>query len=182
MTFSHMSAGEVEVMCYLLSQTRRVSMGKALGPCQGKGLTLLEVAEMFAVEKDAREWIEKLRWPSGPRCPHRGSGNVQCNIQHHSQTHRCRECANKPMFTVRSGMVMQGTHLKYQDWAIGIYLYTTNINGISSMHLQRALGISQKAAWFLLHRLRTATEKEEEIDMPGWTLDQVRKAFMRPLD
>lgn len=134
-------------------------MAQASGQSQGEGLPLLKVTEMFAEEEEARAWIEKLRWPDGPCCPHCGSSNVQCNIQHQNQTHRCRECVSKPMFTVRLGTVMQGTHLKYREWAIGIYLYTTNIKGISSIHLHRALGISQKAAWFLLHRLRTASEK-----------------------
>ncbi|MYG37689.1 MAG: IS1595 family transposase [Synechococcus sp. SB0676_bin_10] len=134
-------------------------MCKAAGQgSHGKELKLVEVAEMFARE-EARAWIQKLRWPQGPCCPHCGSGNVQGNIQHQSQTHRCRECTNKPMFTMGVGTVMQGTHLKYREWAMGIYLYTINIKGISSMQLHRVLGISQKAAWFLLHRLRMATEK-----------------------
>lgn len=63
------------------------------------------------------------------------------------------------MFTMGVGTVMQGTHLKYREWAIGIYLYTTNIKGISSMQLHRVLGTLRKAAWFLLHRLPMATEK-----------------------
>ena len=101
---------------------------------------------MFGEEEKARGWIEKLRWPEGPCCPHCGSFNVQCNIKHPSQSHRCRECPHKPMFTMRVGTVMEGTHLKYREWAIGIYLYTTNIKGISSIQLHRELGISQKAA------------------------------------
>ena len=138
-------------------------MGKAPGKAHRQGLTLLEVAERFANEEDARAWIEKLRWPEGPCCPHCGSFNVQCNIKHQNQTHRCRECPHKPMFTLRVGTVMQGTHLKYREWAIGIYLYTNNIKRISSIQLHRELGISQKAAWFLLHRLRTATEKGKAL-------------------
>ena len=137
--------------------------------CKGAGgsarqcLTLLEVAEMFGEEEKARGWIEKLRWPEGPCCPHCGSFNVQCNIKHPSQSHRCRECPHKPMFTMRVGTVMEGTHLNYREWAIGIYLYTTNIKGISSIQLHRELGIWQKAAWFLLHRLRRASEKGEGL-------------------
>ena len=50
--------------------------------------------------------------------------------------------------------------MKYRIWAIGIYLFTTHIKGISSMKLHRDLGISQKAAWFMLHRLRKAMELE----------------------
>ena len=53
---------------------------------------------------------------------------------------------------------MEGSNLPYRVWAVAIYLFTTNIKGISSMKLHRELGISQKSAWFLLHRLRHASE------------------------
>ena len=62
------------------------------------------------------------------------------------------------MFTLRKGTVMEGSKLPYRIWAIGVYLFTTNIKGVSSMKLHRELGIGQKAAWFMLHRLRNAVE------------------------
>ena len=55
---------------------------------------------------------------------------------------------------------MEGSNLKYRAWAVGIYLFTTNIKGISSMKLHRELGIGQKAAWFMLHRLRKVFDAE----------------------
>ena len=78
-------------------------------------------------------------------------------------THRCRDCytgKSKTMFSIKTGTVMEGSNLKYRAWAVGIYLFTTNIKGVSSMRLHRELGISQKAAWFMLHRLRMAFEGE----------------------
>ncbi|MXY66318.1 MAG: transposase, partial [Gammaproteobacteria bacterium] len=136
---------------------------KAPGKHFRKGLTLLEVAEKFGDEAKARQWIEEVRWPEGPFCPHCGSFNVQSNIKHKTMTHRCRDCPEKPMFTVRHGTIMAETRLKYRVWAIGIYLYTTNIKGISSMKLHRELGITQKSAWFVLHRLRMAAEANEDL-------------------
>ena len=133
---------------------------KAPGKAYRKGMTLLEVADKFPTNEAAREWLESLLWPNGAFCPHCGSFNVQCDIKHPRMTHRCRDCANRPMFTVRIGTVMEGTKMAYRIWAIGIYLYTTNIKGVSSMRLHRELGISQKAAWFMLHRLRKAAEME----------------------
>ena len=138
-------------------------MQKAPGKSHRKGLTLLQVAEMFGTEEKARQWIEELRWPDGPHCPHCGSFNVHSNIKHKSQTHRCRDCPNKPQFTVRVGTIMHRSHLSHREWAIGLYLYTSNIKGVSSMRLHRELGISQKSAWFLLHRLRTAAETGETL-------------------
>ena len=123
-----------------------------------KGLSLLEVADMFANEDKARVWVERLRWPNGPFCPECGSFNVQSGVVHRSMTHRCRDCPKKPYFTARKGTVMEGSKLPYRVWAVGIYLFTTNLKGVSSMRLHRELGITQKSAWFMLHRLRRATE------------------------
>ena len=136
---------------------------KAPGKAHRKGLTFMEVADMFHDEETAREWIEKERWPDGPYCPKCGSFNVQSKIKHKTMTHRCRECMSgksKTMFTVRIGTVMESTKMPYRAWAVGIYLFTTNIKGVSSMKLHRELGISQKAAWFMLHRLRLAFDAE----------------------
>ena len=132
----------------------------APGKAHRKGLTLPEVADMFRDEDTARKWIADLRWPDGAYCPRCGSFNVQCWIKHKTMTHRCRDCEGKPMFSIKTGSIMEGSNLKYRVWVVGIYLFTTNIKGISSMKLHRELGIGQKAAWFMLHRLREAFEAE----------------------
>ena len=131
---------------------------KAPGKAHRKGMTLLEVAAKFKDNESALKWLEEWRWPDGSFCPHCGSFNVQCGIKHKTMTHRCRDCPNRAMFTIRKGTVMEGTKMSYQTWAIGIYLFSTNIKGISSMKLHRELGIGQKAAWFMLQRLRKALE------------------------
>ena len=131
---------------------------KAPGKSHRKGLSFMDVADMFPDEETSRKWLESVRWPDGPYCPHCGSFNVQCNIKHKNMTHRCRDCEGKPMFTLRHGSIMQDSKIKYRAWAIGIYLFSANIKGISSMQLRRELKIGQKAAWFMLHRLRTAFE------------------------
>ena len=135
-------------------------MKKAPGKSHRKGLALLDIANMFCNEQAAREWIAKQRWPMGVSCPHCGSHNVQCWIKHPSQTHRCRDCPGRSMFSVKTRTVMEGSNLSCTIWAIGIYLFTTNIKGISSMRIHRELGIGQKAAWFVLHRLRKAYEAQ----------------------
>ena len=141
---------------------------KAPGKSHRKGLTFMEVAEMFRDEDTAREWIALQRWPDGPHCPKCGSTNVQAGIKHKTMTHRFRDCktgkgksASKTMFSIKTGTVMEGSNLKYRAWAVGIYLFTTNIKGVSSMRLHRELGISQEAAWLMLHRLRLAFEAEK---------------------
>ena len=123
-----------------------------------EGLTLLQIADKFGTEDKAREWLAATRWPEGIHCPDCGSMNVQANIKHKTMTHRCRDCPKKPFFSIRKGTVMEGSKLPYRTWAIGIYLYMTNLKGISSIKLHRELGIRQSTAWFMLHRLREAAK------------------------
>lgn len=133
---------------------------KAPGKAHRKGKTLLEIADMFRDEADAKAWIAEQRWPNGPECPYCGTDNVQSNIKHKTMEYRCRECPSKAMFSLKTGTVMEGSNLKYRAWAVAMYLFTTNIKGISSMRLHRELGIGQKAAWFMLHRLRKVYEAQ----------------------
>ncbi len=113
---------------------------------------------MFRDDESALKWLEEQVWSDGPFCPDCGSFNVQSGIKHKTMSHRCRDCPKRPMFSIRKGTVMESTKLPYRVWAVGIYLFTTNIKGVSSMKLHRELGIGQKAAWFMLARLRKAAE------------------------
>ena len=136
---------------------------RAPGKSDREGISLTKLMRMFPDDEAARRWIEAQIWPDGPYCPHCGSTNVQCDIKHKTMTHRCRECPNRPQFSLKTGTVMQGTKLGYQTWAIAIYLVTTNLKGVSSMKLHRDLDITQKSAWHLAHRLRKAFEGGEPL-------------------
>ena len=111
--------------------------------------------ELFPDDETARKWFEECRWPDNlVACYSCGSINVQCGAKHPTMTHRCRDC--KTFFSAKSGTVMHGSKLGYRVWAIAIYLLTTNLKGVSSMKLHRDLGVTQKTAWRLAHRLRKA--------------------------
>ena len=133
------------------------------GPGKGyrKGMTLPQLLKMFPGGDAAREWFEVQIWPDGPHCPHCGSVNVQAGIKHPTMTHRCRDCPKRRMFSLKTGTVMQSSPLGYQTWAIAIYLVTTSLKGVSSMKLHRDLGINQKSAWYLAHRIREAWKVDE---------------------
>ena len=127
-----------------------------------KGITLLELGNLFPDDDTARRWFESKRWPDGAYCPRCGSFDVQCNIKHPTMTHRCRDCPKRPMFSLKTGTAMESTKLGYRVWAFAIYLMSTNIKGVSSMKLHRDLGITQKSAWHLAHRLRKAFDLPSE--------------------
>ncbi len=135
-------------------------MGKGgSGKSHREGLTLLEVLAMSPDERLA-PGSRSSAGPAGRPAPFCHTHNGQSNINHKTMTHRCRQCEGKPMFSLKTGTVMEGSKLPYRPWAIATSLFTTNIKGVSSLKLHRDLGISQKAAWFMLHRLRKAYEIE----------------------
>ena len=122
---------------------------------------IIELTKMFPDDATAERWFEEQHWPGGPYCPHCGSFNVQCGLTHKSMTHRCRDCEGKKMFSLKVGTLMEGSKLGYRCWAIAVYLLSTNLKGVSSMKLHRDLGITQKSAWHLAHRLRKSFEISE---------------------
>ena len=117
---------------------------------------------MFPDDAAAEAWMAEVRWPDGPVCPRDGcdSTNVQHPTTHPEMPYRCRTC--RKFFSVKTGTAMQGSNLGAQTWALAVYLLTTGIKGTSSMKLHRDLGISQKSAWHLAHRIR-----QTWTDSPG---------------
>ena len=117
-----------------------------------KGIGLPELFQMFPDDAAAEEWFIAARWPDGLRCSHCGSPNAGREGKHPQMPFHCRDC--RRFFSVKTGTVMQSSKLGYQKWALAIYILTTNIKGTSSMKLHRDLGITQKTAWHLEHRIR----------------------------
>ena len=130
---------------------------KAPGKHYRKGITLFDLFDMFPDEASAEEWFVKLRWPNGICCPSCGSMNVQVGTAHPTMPYRCREKeCDTGFFSVKTGSAMQSSKLPYRIWIVAMYLLATNLKSMSSMKLHRALGITQKSAWHLAHRLREA--------------------------
>ena len=125
------------------------------------GLSLLEITRMFPNDEAAEKWIAQCRWGHEPACPHCGSVNVQSGAKHPSQPYRCREKPCRKLFSVKTKTAMAGSNLGYQVWAVASYLLATGLKGQASMKLHRDLGISQKAAWFLAHRLRETWDEHQ---------------------
>ena len=118
-----------------------------------KGISLMQIMDMFPDDATAEDWFASIRWPDGvPTCPACGSTSVQRRKNRKPMPYRCNAC--KRDYSVKLGTVMEGSKLGCRVWAIAIYLLTTGIKGTSSMKLHRDLGVTQKTAWHLAHRLR----------------------------
>ena len=118
-----------------------------------KGISLVELMRKFPDERSALRWFEKIRWgDTGIFCPLCGGFDTYRVKNSRPMPHHCRDC--KRYFSVRTGTAMERTHLDYRTWAFGYYLMSTSLKGVSSMKLHRDLGITQKTAWFMAHRIR----------------------------
>ncbi len=122
------------------------------GRAHRRGITLAQLFAAFPDDAAAERYFIEMRWPDGIACHHCGSLNVTRKTGSKTMPFRCRDCRKR--FSVRTGTVMQSSKLGYQTWLVAIYLLTTNLKGVSSMKLHRDVGISQKSAWHLAHRIR----------------------------
>ena len=125
------------------------------------GITLIEAVRRFSDEEGVEKMFVETRWPEGVACPKCGSLNIQDRPTRKPQPFRCRDCRKD--FSVKTGTVMQGSNLPLSKWELAIYLMSTSLKGASSMKLHRDLGITQKSAWHLTHRIRKAWESNARL-------------------
>jgi transposase-like protein len=123
-----------------------------------KKISVFDFLERFPTEEVAIRHLESVRWGDTIICPH--CGNERTTRQRQYQYHQCKDCRKK--FTVRTGTVFERSHIPLHKWFYVIYLLETSRKGISSVWLAKQLGITQKSAWFMLHRLREAYDVEME--------------------
>jgi len=119
-----------------------------------------EFRAKFSTERKARLYWEKVIWGNKPRCPHCGSVQVgvwKCGGKRKG-LYKCyhRKC-NKP-FSIRVGTVMEKSKIPLRKWLLASYYIVTSRKGISGLELSKKLGICQKSAWFLHHRIRFALD------------------------
>ena len=123
-------------------------------PAQAGIHTGIEWSRAARLPGNSRVEFRRIRWPDGLRCPYCDSENVQDNCKHKTMPFRCREKGCGKKFSTRTGTALQSSKLGYQKWALAIYILNMGNKGTSSMKLHRDLGITQKSAWHLAHRIR----------------------------
>lgn len=119
--------------------------------------SVIELLDYFKDEKTCIAFYEQIRWGGSPVCPHCGSIKAPYRT---NRGFRCSEKACAKKFTVKVGTIFQQSHIPLRTWFAAMYLITSHKKGISSLQLHRDLNITQKTAWFLLHRLREMLKAE----------------------
>ena len=101
-------------------------MKKAPGKAYRKGITLKKIMQMFPDNATSEQWFIEQRWPTGVCCPECGSMNVQSDCKHKTMPYRCREKECGLKFSVKTGTVMEGSKIGYQDWIIAAFEIMTS--------------------------------------------------------
>ena len=127
---------------------------EAPGKSHRKGMTLIEIMELFPDEQVATKWFESVHWAKGRHCGHCGGIETRDVPNMKPMPYWCKAC--RSYFSVRTGTVLQRSKVPLRKWAIAIYLEITSLKSVSSMKLHRDIGVRQSTAWFMLHRLREA--------------------------
>src|ERR1035438_4959297 len=122
--------------------------------------TLLQAIEYFKDPANCREYLVPRRWPNGVvKCPTCGTDRVTFSEKHNRW--QCSVHHDRRQFTLKTGTIMEDSPIGLDKWLPAIWLLSANRNGISSWELHRALGVTQKTAWFMLQRIRLAMQDEQ---------------------
>jgi transposase-like protein len=127
--------------------------------------TLQEAIKYFADPVNCREYLVTRRWPKGVTCPRCGSQNVLF-LEKYNRWH-CRQGHDAPQFTLKTGTVMEDSPIGLDKWLTAMWQIVNCKNGISSCEVHRAIGVTQKTAWFLDHRIRFALGMESGEKLSG---------------
>ena len=124
-------------------------------------MSLQEATRQFSDEAATEKMFIEARWPNGIACPFCGSMSVKDRPTRKPAPFRCYDCHKD--FSVKTGTVMHGSNLPLGQWALASYLLTTNAKGMSSVRLHEYLGVTQKTAWHLAHRIRRSWERDNGL-------------------
>jgi transposase-like protein len=125
--------------------------------------SLIEAIRYFSDLDVCTEYVAKLRWPEGPVCPRCG-----CMEYSYLTTRRVWKCkACKKQYSVKVGTIFEESRLGLDKWLPAVWLAANSKNGISSHELARSLGVTQKSAWFMLHRIRLAMKAGSLLALEG---------------
>jgi len=116
--------------------------------------TLREAIILFSDADNCLNYLRHRRWPNGVVCP--TCGRTDARFLANQRKWQCKSVHAKRQFTLKTGTVMEDSPIPLEKWLPAMWLLSNNKNGISSYELHRALGVGQKSAWFMLHRIRLA--------------------------
>jgi transposase-like protein len=123
-----------------------------------KPKTLQDAIQYFSDEQVCIDAVAAMRWPNGPECP--ACGHKEHYYLKTQKRWKCKECTKQ--FTVKLGTIFEESPIPLCKWLVALWMLVNCRNGISSYEVARDLGVTQKSAWFMLHRLRLALQDKKD--------------------
>lgn len=127
--------------------------------------TLPEAVKYFADPHNALAYLVNVRWPNGVTCRYCEAANPMFLATR--RIWKCRNGKCGKQFSIKIGSIMEDSPIGLDKWLVAMWLLSNCKNGISSYEVARDLGVTQKTAWFLLHRIREAMQDETTCDLRG---------------
>ena len=127
--------------------------------------TLLEAIRYFSDLEVATQHVAATRWPDGPVCPACGVVDPKHYYLKSRRVWKCREC--KKQFSVKVGTIFEDSPIGLDKWLAAMWIIANAKNGVSSCEIHRAIGVTQKTAWFMMHRIRLAMQQGSFEKMSG---------------
>lgn len=124
---------------------------------ENKFKNLIELTNYFNIDLKCRKYLEQLIWEGKPTCPH-CKHNEKIYRFKDGKLFKCSKCRKK--FTIISGTVIENSNVSLQKWLVALFLISSTKKGISSVQLGKAIGTTQKSAWFMLCRIREMLKQE----------------------
>ncbi|PYX63322.1 MAG: DDE transposase, partial [Acidobacteria bacterium] len=125
--------------------------------------TLQKAIQHYSDEQVCIDAVATLRWPSGTECP--ACGHKEHYYLKTQKRWKCKDCGRQ--FSVKLGTIFEDSPVPLQKWLPALWMLVNCRNGVSSYEISRALGVSQKAGWFMLHRLRLALQNGSLTKLGG---------------
>jgi transposase-like protein len=125
--------------------------------------TLQQAIQHFSDEQVCIDTVAALRWPEGVTCP--ACGHKEHYYLKTQKRWKCKDCNRQ--FSVKMGTIFEDSPIPLNKWLVALWMLTSCRNGVSSYEVHRAVGITQKSAWFVLHRLRLALQGSGIVKMGG---------------
>lgn len=111
--------------------------------------SVIDLLETFPDEKSCREQLERMRWDGKPICPYCKHDKIyRCK----TQSYKCAKC--RRLFNVTVGTIFENSKVPLRKWFLATFILTSHKKGIASMQLAKDIDVTQKTAWFMLHRIR----------------------------
>lgn len=135
---------------------------------------LIQAIQFFSNYQNCYDYLVSLRWPHGhPQCPHCGSGHV--TYLENQRRWKCYTKHPQQQFSLKTGTIFEDSPVGLDKWLTTLWLIVNAKNGISSYEIHRSIGVTQKTAWFMGHRIRTALHHgsfEQMVLMGSYEVDE----------